>query len=510
MANLNAPDIGIYKSIFSASGIGSLGGAIDTNNEITTASLHNLFDKTSSTQATSGIVKFRCLYVKNKHTNDPIRNPILIIPQNTISPNDEMSIGWDPAGLTSNAQTITDQHTYPSNVTFIPAPDRANGCILGQNIPPGKTKPFWLRLVSRFGAAPMLTNAMVLRLLCDNLVTEVIEQAPAPSAALSFTVFGETDLNSSLSNIVEEVQHRNANMHVTTGNNMRMSTSMNADEFFHQMGEEMSRITRMSMGQHDMGSMSQTQQYMNRYGQAEKFSSTTMQNAHFLFMDTASGPDAYSTSSPQYEFVVNDLKSASADSSIDWIFVIMNRAMYASQTSTTTKYVLKSLRDVYHPLFEQYGVHAVVNGYFNNYQRQHVLHFNAANSDNPTAILSGQQPNYVITKGNASFDDNGTPGCLFINCGMGGAAHDNCPSRNSHTVVDDTAHFGYLYFKMHNVRTYAIEGDPTSDLLEHYHDIVCSFFDEVDDILRDYCTIRKIVAHNVRATSTHKYNILVT
>lgn len=508
MANLNAPDIKFYKSVFSASGIGSLGGAIDTGNEVTSFAMHNLFDKTTQTQATSGIVKFRCLYIKNIHTVDPIRNPILTIPQNTISANDEMSIGWDPAGLTSNAQTIADQHTYPTNVTFMAAPDRANGAVLGQNIPPGKTKPFWLRLVSRFGAEPMLSNAMVVRLLAENLVTEVIEQAPVPPPSASFTVFGETNLNSTLSTIVEEVEHRNSNLNISVGNNTLSNTSTNPQDWFNIIGDEIARITRLALGANDMTSTSQIQSYLNKYGITEKFSSTTMQNIHFLFMDTASGPDAYSTSSPQYEFVVNDLKSASADSTIDWIFVIMNRAMYASQTSTTTKYVLKSLRDIYHPLFEQYGVHCVINGYFNNYQRQHVLHFNAANSDNPTSILSGQAPNYVIVKGNASFDDgSGNSGCLFLNVGCGGAAHDNVSSQNSHTVTYDSAHFGYLHCMLNNVRTFSIEGDPTSDLLEDYREIVISFFDEVDDILRDYCTLRKMVTQNVRVESRHKYRI---
>lgn len=473
--------------------------------------MHNLFDKTSKTQATSGIVKFRCCYVKNVHTVDPIRNPILTIPQNTISPNDEMSIGWDPAGLSSNAQTITDQHTYPTNVTFIPAPDRANGAVLGQNIPPGRTKPFWLRLVSRFGAEPMLTNALVIRLLAENLVTEVIEQAPTPTAAASFTVTGETDLNDSLNTIVEECAHRNANMHISCGNNCLTSTSTDPNDWFNCIGKDFSRITRLCLGANDMTSNSQVQQYLNRYGIKEKFNSMTMQNIHFLFMDTASGPDAYSTSSPQYEFVVDDLKSASSDQTIDWIFVIMNRAMYASPTSTSTKYVLKSLRDIYHPLFERYGVHCVINGYYNNYQRQHCLHFNAANSDNPTPILAGQLPNYVIIKGNASFDDGaGNSGCLFITAGCGGARHDNISSMNSHTVVGDSAHFGYLHFMMHNVRTYSIPDDPTSDLIEDFREIILSFFDENDDILRDYCTLRKYVSQNVRVNSRHKYKIINT
>lgn len=419
-----------------------------------------------------------------------------------------MSIGFDPAGLTSNAQVIADENTYPTNVTFTFANDRSNGAILGQNIPPGKTKPFWFRLTSRFGAQEMLTNALVVRLLADNLVTQVIDQAPVPSSTASFTLTGETDLNNSLNSIVDEIQYRNANLNISTGNNTGNPTSQNPEDYFSVLGDALSRVTRTALGANDMKSTSQINQYLNRYGNADKYHSFTYQDIHFLFMDTASGPAAYATSSPQYEFVVNDLKSAAADPAIDWIFVIMNRAMYASQTTTRTLYVLKSLRDIYHPLFEQYGVHVVVNGYFRNYQRQHILRFNGADSDNPTTILSGSAPNYLITKGNATFDDgSGNTGCLFINAGMGGTSHDSIPSPSSFTAANNTANFGYLFFLMNNVKTYAIPGDLTSGLLEDYHEIICSFYDESQDILRDQFSIRKIVGQNVQQSSRHRYDV---
>lgn len=420
-------------------------------------------------------------------------------------------MGWDPAGIGSNAQVVTDENTHPTNVTFTFAQDRANGAVLGQNIPPGGTKPFWLRVVSRFGAQEMLTNALVIRLLADNLVTQVIDQAPTPTPNASFTMMGETDLNSSLNSIVDEVHHRNANLNISVGNNTGNPTSQNAEDWYNVLGTGLSRITRTALGANDMKSTAQINQYLNKYGNAEKYHAFTYQNIHFLFMDTASGPNAYATSSPQYEFVVNDLKSANADPAIDWIFVVMNRAMYASQTTSRTLYVLKSLRDIYHPLFEQYGVHCVVNGYFRNYQRQHVLRFNDADSDQPTTILSGQAPNYRITTGNSSFDDgSGNTGCLFIGIGMGGTSHDNIPSASSFTALPNSANFGYLFVMMNNVKTYSIPGDVTSELLDDYHEVVCSFYDETDNVLRDRFSIRKVVAQNVQMSSIHKYDIEVS
>lgn len=486
---------------------------MDTNNEVNNFTLHNLLNKTSKDEAQSGITKFRCIFIKNTHTSDAILNPILTIPQNTISGNDEVSLGWDPSGIGFPAQTISNENEYPQNVTFTFAPDRANGAVLGQNIPPQGTKPLWIRLSSTFNAQEMLTNGLVIRLLADNLVTDVIDQAPVPSPQSSFTIIGETDLNEDLNTICDEIQHRNTNFCICTGNNFNPGLSHNAEDWFNTLGPSLARIMRLCLGGNDMTSDAQINQYLNKYGLKKKFHAFTFENCHFLFMDTASGPDAYSQASEQYEFCVNDLKSANADSTIDWIFVVMNRAMYASQTTTTTKYVLKSLRDIYHPIFEKFGVHVVLNGDFQNYQRQHILHFNGANSDLPQAILTADQAAglYKITKGHTSFhDDTGIGGCLFIGCGVGGAGHHNIPSPNTYTPVWDAAHFGYLLTQLrNNVRKLFDENDPNSEILEEYHELIISFYDQVQELLLDQCVIRKIIQRNVCARSTRRYNIKV-
>lgn len=516
MATLNAFDIKFYKSVFTTGGITSLGGAIDTGTEINSFTLHNLLDKTTKDQAKTGITKFRCIHIKNMNTQEPIRNPILTIPQNTISSNDEVTIGWDPSGINSPAQTITDQHDPPDNVTFTTAPDRINGAVLGQNIPPQSTKPFWIRMVSTFNTQEMLTNGLVIRLLCDNLVTAVIDEAPKPSPQTSFTIMAETDLNETLDNIVGDIQHRNANFNISCGNNSDESTTTNAEDWFNVLGPSLSRVTRLALGGHDMLSQSQINQYLNKYGIANKFHAFTFQNCHFLFMDTASGPDAYSQASEQYEFVINDLKNASSDSAIDWIFVVMNRAMYASQTTTETKYVLKSLRDLYHPLFEKYGVHIVLNGDFKNYQRSHILHFNEANSDNPTSILTSmldvdgsQLTPYVIQRGHDRLlDGSGNTGCLFLTCGVGGSGHHNIPTPNTYTAFHNTADFGYLFTKLrNNVKKLFDENDINSEIIEEYHELIIAFHDELQDLILDQCIIRKYLRRNAVMKSKHVYNI---
>lgn len=476
MTALNAFNIKFYKSTNPVDGISSLGGAIDLGSEVVSFTLNNIFDRTDETQANSGITKFRCIYVKNEHATESILNPLLLIPQNTSSPNDEVSVGWAPEALNGTAESIDDQFDPPVNVTFVFGQDRTNSAVLGQSIPAGATKAFWLRLVSKFDAQGFLVNGLILRLVCDNLVTSVIDQAPTPSSNTSFTVTGESDVNDDLSTIIKKIKNRNCNFHISVGNNCVSSTD--ADDYFNMLGESLKRIMKTAFGANDMTSQSQINQYLNSLGIAHKYHSFTFQNCHFLFMDTIGGPSTYDQASEQFEFVVNDLKSASGDNSVDWIIAVMNRDMYASQTDTTTRYVLKSLRDIYHTIFEQNGVHVVLQGNFRNYQRHHVLQFNAANSDNPTTVLSGDEPDYSIAQGNRTFDDgSGGTGCLFITCGTGGASHDNITSVNSHTAFNNTADFGYMLFDLIN--------DSTTRKIKGY------FYKSLDDSLIDRFTITK-------------------
>jgi hypothetical protein len=84
-------------------------------------------------------------------------------------------------------------------------------------------------------------------------------------------------------------------------------------------------------------------------------------NVHFLSMGTAKNRVIpYIEISEQYEFIKDDLKRASENSSINWIVVYSFRSFYSSNT---THPGLDELQDLYHPLFDKYGVDIVLQAH---------------------------------------------------------------------------------------------------------------------------------------------------
>lgn len=197
----------------------SCGGAIDTN-EIPDFQIHNLFDKVTDAEADLGKTEFRCYYVKNIHPTEPIRNPLLMIIQNTASPDDQVAIGWGTSPIDGVEQTIDSESDPPDNVSFTEAPTRTESAVLGINIPPLGHKAIWVRRIVSFNAAEHPQNGAVIRLLSDNVVEEIIDvdQLPQPDEDTSFSSVGEHDDSETMRHIFDRIRSRNSNMHISTGN----------------------------------------------------------------------------------------------------------------------------------------------------------------------------------------------------------------------------------------------------------------------------------------------------
>ena len=65
-------------------------------------------------------------------------------------------------------------------------------------------------------------------------------------------------------------------------------------------------------------------------------------------------------------FIENDLKTSSTNPKIDWTFVVESPPIY---TSTSKHPGNSTIRDIYHPLFDKYGVDLVFTSDNHNYQR---------------------------------------------------------------------------------------------------------------------------------------------
>ena len=138
--------------------------------------------------------------------------------------------------------------------------------------------------------------------------------------------------------------------------------------------EPLLTITKIAIGNHENANNEGFNGYMSHFGLSQTYYSFNYENSHFLVMDT--DRNTYSSGSPQHNFVINDLQNAAQDSNVDWIIVYLHKFMY---TSPSEEPAFTSLRNTYHPIFQQYGVDLVVQGHQHNYQRTFPIKYNSNN-----------------------------------------------------------------------------------------------------------------------------------
>lgn len=147
-----ASEIKEYKSTYSASGIDSLGGAI-TGTEITDNTTHNIWDVVSSAESSSGDTEYRCIYVKNTNTSLTLQAAKVWIATNTPSTDTSVEIGLGTSAVGGTEQTVTNEQTAPSGVTFSTAAGEGNALTIG-DIASLSHKAIWIkRIVSASAGA---------------------------------------------------------------------------------------------------------------------------------------------------------------------------------------------------------------------------------------------------------------------------------------------------------------------------------------------------------------------
>ncbi|HYX57245.1 MAG TPA: hypothetical protein VE818_13900, partial [Nitrososphaeraceae archaeon] len=120
--------------------------------------------------------------------------------------------------------------------------------------------------------------------------------------------------------------------------------------------------------------------------------------------------------------------------------------------------------DVYHPLFEKYGVHLVLQAHAHTYERTYPLRFNSEDSGHP-----------IITSKDSSSNYNNIDGLVLATVGTGGADPTRLYISDELTPVQYSDIFGFL-----NV-------DVSSD----GKTLVGTFYDNADGGIKDRFTITK-------------------
>jgi hypothetical protein len=185
---------------------------------------------------------------------------------------------------------------------------------------------------------------------------------------------------------------------------------------------------------------------MNSFAMDKPFYSYDYNKVHFLVMSAKS---VYYKGSEQYNFVLEDLKKASENESVNWIVVSSYGPPYTSPSEHTA---FKELREVYHPIFEQYGVDLVLSAHNHNYQRTYPLTYNPNDSGEP-----------IVTNTAATDYDGQKDGIVFALVGTGGV---NFYSFNGQAPFVDTQFankFGFLNIDISN-------GNPDTKLTGTFYD----------------------------------------
>lgn len=132
----------------------SLGGL-----KSTTVMPTNLFDDVTNAEAVAGDVEYRCIYVNNANATDTLFSTKFWIQTNTPSAGTDFAIGLGTAGLNATEQSVANENTAPTGVSFSSPSTYAAGLSLG-DIPSGQHYSVWLRRTVQSGTTPVSSDTV--------------------------------------------------------------------------------------------------------------------------------------------------------------------------------------------------------------------------------------------------------------------------------------------------------------------------------------------------------------
>jgi predicted MPP superfamily phosphohydrolase len=191
---------------------------------------------------------------------------------------------------------------------------------------------------------------------------------------------GDFQCGTSAQNTVNNIRSKNPNLVLALGD---YSYSPTATCWLNII-QPIKSITKIAIGNHEDDDNEDYSKYISQFGLTTPYYSFNYNNyVHVIVMD--SDRTSFSSSSAQFNFVKNDLQAASQNPNIKWIIVSLHKPLYSSPNTCSDSACdgLESFRDIYHPLFDQYGVDLVLEGHTHSYQRTYPLKFNSADKSKP-------------------------------------------------------------------------------------------------------------------------------
>lgn len=156
---LSSSDISFHYS----GGASNFNPALSINNtqssvKIPTGQYNSIFDNVSSTEATSGSIEYRKIFIKNNHDTLPLYSAKIWIDSNT--PGDDfIYIGVEPD---EEAVSIANTTTAPVGISFYAAANKTNALSLG-DINPLSSKKLWIKREVPADASSIANNSFSLK-----------------------------------------------------------------------------------------------------------------------------------------------------------------------------------------------------------------------------------------------------------------------------------------------------------------------------------------------------------
>ena len=245
-----------------------------------------------------------------------------------------------------------------------------------------------------------------------------------------FAAVGDWGCTADTSTTVKDIQNKHPELVLALGD----LSYQNTGNCWLDETSSINNKLKIVMGNHDSGDEGDPTllqaQYKNHFGLSNTYYSFDDHNVHFIAMDSNL---PYTIDSPQYSFVKRDLISASQNPNIKWIIVYFHHPMYTSPSKHPPDILL---RNIYHPLFDQYGVDLVLQGHNHNYQRSYPLTYNNSNN------IANPSSNPTITPANTNTYNN-PRGEVYIVAGTGGEDLYNLKSK-ADFIATQYKGFGFL------------------------------------------------------------------
>jgi hypothetical protein len=147
-----------------AVGNASLGGAKSSVAAPTT--VDSLFDAVSAAQAVAGLVEYRCVYIHNSNASSVMTNLVAWISANTPLAGTTVDIGVGTAAINGTEQTVANEATAPTGVTFSAPASAAAGIALG-SIPAGQHIALWIRRTVTAGSGSSANDTFSVGYQCE-------------------------------------------------------------------------------------------------------------------------------------------------------------------------------------------------------------------------------------------------------------------------------------------------------------------------------------------------------